>query len=160
MVIDVSVLGSGRHEKPRDDDEEFLREDLLLDAESGASVELPLIEVVGLLQLVEFFCLPAFAVQLSDRCAGVLRSPQRREVERRRAVGSLQLDGTQLDRFEVPPLLRRRDHDAIVVATALTKHVDRVKRRGLGYTHEEVELPLEQRAQDVVRRTPDFLIDD
>ena len=60
MVIDVSVFGSSRHEKPSDDDEEFLHEDLLLDAESGAGVELPLIEVVGLLQLVEFFCLPTF----------------------------------------------------------------------------------------------------
>ena len=39
MVIDVSVFGSSRHEKPSDDDEEFLREDLLLDAESGAGVE-------------------------------------------------------------------------------------------------------------------------
>ena len=52
-VLGVDVLGRSSHQETRDHDVDLLREDLLLDSLRGPRVELPLIEVLGLVQLVE-----------------------------------------------------------------------------------------------------------
>ncbi len=102
MVVSVRMLGSARHQEPCENDEQLVDEDLLLDAMSRSSVKLALVEVVGLLQPVEFLGFPTPAVQLGDLRAGELRSPQRREIERGFTIGLGQLDGAQLDSARGP----------------------------------------------------------
>ena len=153
MVARVDVLGCGGEQEAGDDYVDGLREDFLANAESRLGVELTLVEVDRLLELEEFLRLPAQVVELGDLGTREVRATQRGQVERLVATGVEQLDRAELDGLAAATrIVGRRDQHAVVVPAALAEDLDRLERLGRRDPDEEVDLVIQQDAQDLVGR--------